>query len=246
MNLIFRLSKDDPDLKDPEIFFTDTLIKRDDKYFYDSNKRRNIDKGNTIYFLYDSKIIAIGIFDGEILENRKRSEKYIYGHKLKNIQIINSKIKMNYQVISTRTTYVDTKEKQDEINRAFIIASDIYPEEVSESIYEGAKINICVNSYERSKEARDQCLKKLGYSCSVCGVDFQKIYGSIGNDFIHVHHMVPLHVIDKEYIIDPLKDLAPVCPNCHSMIHKRKPPYSIKELKEIVSEKCPEYIKLFL
>ena len=34
MNLIFRLSKDDPDLKDPEIFFTDTLIKRDDKYFY--------------------------------------------------------------------------------------------------------------------------------------------------------------------------------------------------------------------
>ena len=38
------------------------------------------------------------------------------------------------------------------------------------------------------------------------------------------------------YIVDPIKDLFPVCPNCHSMLHKIDPPYSIEELKKIINE----------
>jgi len=34
--------------------------------------------------------------------------------------------------------------------------------------------------------------------------------------------------------VNPEKDLIPVCPNCHSMLHKRKPAYSVEELKQII------------
>lgn len=32
------------------------------------------------------------------------------------------------------------------------------------------------------------------------------------------------------------KPMRPVCPNCHAMIHKRRPPYSIEELRAVLSE----------
>lgn len=41
----------------------------------------------------------------------------------------------------------------------------------------------------------------------------------------------------KEYMINPATDLAPVCSNCHSMLHTRKSaPYLIDELKEIIKK----------
>jgi hypothetical protein len=34
-----------------------------------------------------------------------------------------------------------------------------------------------------------------------------------------------------------INDLIPVCPNCHAMIHRRKPAaYSIEEVKEFVAQ----------
>ena len=89
--------------------------------------------------------------------------------------------------------------------------------------------------YERNPVNRKLCLAIKGYNCSVCGINFEKAYGEIGKDFIHVHHVVPLHLINEAYVIDPIKDLFPICPNCHSMIHRIDPPYSIDELKEIVA-----------
>ncbi|MDT8416146.1 MAG: HNH endonuclease, partial [Flavobacteriaceae bacterium] len=71
-----------------------------------------------------------------------------------------------------------------------------------------------------------------GLSCSVCKFNFENEYGELGKDFIHVHHLRQVADIGKEYKIDPVKDLRPVCPNCHAMIHKRKEPYTIDELKE--------------
>ena len=34
--------------------------------------------------------------------------------------------------------------------------------------------------------------------------------------------------------LDPAQDLLPVCPNCHAMIHQRKPAYSVKEIKALL------------
>ena len=109
------------------------------------------------------------------------------------------------------------------------------PEEMNaSSLSEGARKSVIVNAYERNPEARRKCLEKWGYNCSVCNFHFELFYGSVGKKYIHVHHLIPVSSIGQEYIIDPIKDLRPVCPNCHSMLHRENPPISIEELKKQV------------
>lgn len=108
------------------------------------------------------------------------------------------------------------------------------PEEVIEvSQYaEGAYKSITVNAYERSREARDACIAHYKAICAVCDVDLQKRYGDIAKGLIHVHHLVPLSEIKVAYKVDPIKDLRPVCPNCHAVIHYCGNVRSIEEVKE--------------
>jgi len=112
-----------------------------------------------------------------------------------------------------------------------------FPNDVSqqESYEEGSVKSVTVNAYERNPEARDACIKYHGVVCAVCDFDFKTTYGEIGAGYIHVHHIKPLHEIRRSYIVDPKKDLIPVCPNCHAMIHRNKNPLSIRELKAQIS-----------
>lgn len=111
----------------------------------------------------------------------------------------------------------------------------IFPDEIqdADTYYEGAKQTVIVNSYERNPKARSQCIEHYGAICRVCDFNFEKKYGAIGSGFTHVHHLTPLPDIGEEYEVDPIIDLRPVCPNCHAMLHKKQPPYSIEELKSI-------------
>ncbi|MCH5719843.1 HNH endonuclease [Niabella hibiscisoli] len=102
---------------------------------------------------------------------------------------------------------------------------------------EGTTSKISVNKYERNPLARRMCIAYHGALCKVCQFDFYLIYGDIGKGYIHVHHIIPISSIGKEYVFNPEQDLIPVCPNCHSIIHKRKPIFSIEELKGIVEER---------
>jgi 5-methylcytosine-specific restriction enzyme A len=111
------------------------------------------------------------------------------------------------------------------------------PEEVTSTtpLVEGASKQITVNAYERSAVAREQCLKHHGYSCCVCEFNFELFYGPIGKNYIHVHHVVPFSEIRTEYVVDPIKDLVPICPNCHAMIHRTMPALSVKQLKDTLA-----------
>lgn len=113
----------------------------------------------------------------------------------------------------------------------------LYPDEVGEQFFfsEGHATQVYVNRYERNNEARRKCIQLNGCKCAVCGMDFEKQYGEIGKGFIHVHHIIPISSIGKDYQIDYKKDLIPVCPNCHSMLHRKNPPYTIEELKELIA-----------
>jgi len=107
------------------------------------------------------------------------------------------------------------------------------PEEIEESakVFEGAKKTITVTVYERDPNARRKCIKHWGVECVVCGFNFEKGYGSLGEGFIHVHHLKPLGEIGEEYVLDPVADLRPVCPNCHAMLHRVSPALNIEALK---------------
>lgn len=106
----------------------------------------------------------------------------------------------------------------------------------TDKIWEGAVTSVFVNKYERNGYARSICLRKHGYSCSVCGLNFEQKYGEIGRNFIHVHHIIPILTIGREYQIDPDKDLVPVCPNCHAMLHKGQDgkTLTIRELRDLL------------
>ena len=84
---------------------------------------------------------------------------------------------------------------------------------------------------ERNPYARGVCIKHYGYICFVCVFDFEKRFGELGKNFIHVHHLTQVATVGKTYEVDPIKDLRPVCPNCHAMLHRQNPPLTIEELK---------------
>jgi predicted HNH restriction endonuclease len=75
------------------------------------------------------------------------------------------------------------------------------------------------------------------FSTTVCSFDFGKVFGELGDGFIHVHHLQPLSEIKQEYQVAPISDLRPVCPNCHAMIHRRSPPLSIEEIELLLKAK---------
>ena len=111
-------------------------------------------------------------------------------------------------------------------------------EEVADAIHgpdaglpEGAKVQIVVNKYERSPANRAACIAHYGHLCQVCGFDFGAYYGDVGQDFIEVHHRVPVSSMGRAYRVNPTTDLVPVCGNCHAMLHRKDPPFSIDELR---------------
>ncbi|MBI2375648.1 MAG: HNH endonuclease [Deltaproteobacteria bacterium] len=111
----------------------------------------------------------------------------------------------------------------------------IFAEEVrrGQAYAEGAVTRVTVNRYERDPRARQACINHYGARCIVCCLDFAASYGDVMSGFIHVHHVVPLSTIGSEYELDPVRDLRPVCPNCHAVIHRRETPYSVDEVRDL-------------
>ncbi|WP_419917187.1 HNH endonuclease [Candidatus Poriferisodalis sp.] len=105
------------------------------------------------------------------------------------------------------------------------------------TVPEGSTKRVEVNRYERNSWARSVCLEHYGHRCQVCDVDFEERYGELGRGYMHVHHVIPLHQVAKipNYRVDPIKDLRPVCPNCHAMLHRRKHrTLTVEELRELL------------
>ena len=99
---------------------------------------------------------------------------------------------------------------------------------------EGQKFKTHVSRYERDEGNRAACIEFHGTSCKICGVNFQEKYPGVSDGFIHVHHIEQLSELSKPRVFDPRVDLIPVCPNCHAMLHSRKPPMKPDELREII------------
>lgn len=115
------------------------------------------------------------------------------------------------------------------------VEADEIPPEVP--LMEGAKLQRWVNAYERNPHAREQCIAHYGCSCAVCDMNFGERYNNGMDGFIHVHHLKPLSEIDAEYEVDPIKDLRPVCPNCHAVLHFGGVLRSIKEAKLMIQKR---------
>ncbi len=93
--------------------------------------------------------------------------------------------------------------------------------------FEGEEKITLIRHRKREQKLRDAKLNAAKQEnqgrliCEVpgCGFNFEKVYGRLGKDFAHVHHIKPLG--DRESPSETsLDDLAVVCANCHAMIHR--------------------------
>ncbi len=96
-------------------------------------------------------------------------------------------------------------------------------------ISEGMKRVTEVAMYERSKKLRDYAIQYFTVenriSCNCCTFNFSDFYGTkLGSGFIEIHHSKPIFTYADEDIENTLeeavKNLTPVCSNCHRMIHR--------------------------
>lgn len=111
---------------------------------------------------------------------------------------------------------------------------DNIPNNSNDIYYEGKLQKRTHNSKNRNGKARARALKIHGTVCSICGFDFEKYYGEWGSGFIEIHHVNPVSNYEGITELDPVKDLIPVCSNCHKMIHRKKEQLTIEEIKQLV------------
>jgi hypothetical protein len=131
---------------------------------------------------------------------------------------------------------VDLSARRSELESLLPWQTKFFPEEITETAtyVEGNAVQVLVNRYERDPKARQACIVHFGATCVACGFESERAYGEVIAGLIHVHHLRPLATLGPNYEVDPIIDLRPVCPNCHSVIHRREPPYSIEEVRGLI------------
>lgn len=113
--------------------------------------------------------------------------------------------------------------------------------EDTESFLEGRIVSRTYQGRQRSREAierkKKQFLQEHGrLFCEVCGFDFGECYGDFGQGYIEAHHKHPLSASMEEHSTQ-LDDLILLCANCHRIIHRRRPPLSVEELRDLITRK---------
>lgn len=222
--------------------------------------------GDTVYIYctspiqrirYKCKVIKLGIDFSQVRNDEEYwRDKYEYekslGGKFFNLQLIEEvdSEKLSLQLLlgnglngTPQGPVKLNQELETYISSVFSNANDEFFPDILDSnldIFEGIKKQVSVNKYERSSIARAKCLEARGnkYICEICEFNFEQRYGELGKCFIHVHHITPIHTIGQSYKIDYIKDLIPVCPNCHAMLHRKinGTYYSVSDLKELLKK----------
>jgi len=72
---------------------------------------------------------------------------------------------------------------------------------------------------ERSVRLANEAKVRDGFTCRVCGINFEQLYGSIGHASAEAHHVIGLGRLVKARR-NSADDLATVCANCHRMLHR--------------------------
>lgn len=182
------------------------LKNRKDTYF--SQKVRNLKNHDTLEKLgyaqfHDSKysITAKGI---ELVKNNMTSIKYI---------------------LSSGFEYNDVRDSLGKVYDAKEIKIIPFTEVISEG---GVQTQV-TKYYHRSQRLRNAAINYFSkdgiITCDCCGFEFKSFYGEkYGKSCIEIHHLKPIFKYEGENesktIEEALKNLLPVCPNCHRVIHK--------------------------
>lgn len=239
-----------PDMDYKEIqnqfFLNDLIYQKKGEYLF-RKYGMNAEEGSLVLFQIDNKIIASAnlIKVDKFKKVKYKLYKGAYYFDVDTIKVFEPitanelyEIDSNFKRFSQVKQHIDSSKHElimDLINSKEQVK---LPEEVdddSKQLYEGIRKQIFVNAYERNSKAKAECIKIYGPKCAICGFDFGKVYGRKFEGKIHVHHIKPLNEIDKEYAVNPEKDLIPVCPNCHFILHSKVGgTYTAEEVRKFI------------
>jgi predicted HNH restriction endonuclease len=182
------------------------LNNRTDTYF--SQKVRNLKSHDTLtkygYALYSDGFYYITENGKQLVQNNKSSIQYI---------------------LSSGFDYADVKNSLGRVYKSR--TTTIIPYE--ELISEGERKYEVTKSYERSQKLRNAAIEHFSHNgiivCDCCGFEFKSFYGEkFGKSCIEIHHLKPIFQYASMSIVQTidsaLRNLLPVCPNCHRVIHK--------------------------
>lgn len=90
-------------------------------------------------------------------------------------------------------------------------------------------------SIERNPKAAKKVKQLLGVICQGCDFNFGAVYGATGQDYIEAHHLIPLSSLPSDQVVpmDPAKDFAVLCANCHRMMHRKGGPETLADLRKL-------------
>lgn len=246
-------------------FLSNSMCNKDGEYEYIKCKMR-CKENSLVLFQYDAKLIGCARFlrnvdyDSPIIDSDENECYGYYVFDIDTVRIFNEpigeeefkQIDKSFKHFSQGTRKTDIQLLDEVINLIIsrmdnnytcmpnIIAEEIIDE--NNNFLEGAKKQITVNAYERNRQARQKCIdyykkKNNGIlKCEICGFDFSKVYGEQFKHCINIHHTKEISEIGEEYEVNPEKDLLPVCPNCHMILHSKRPAYTPKEVKMIIEK----------
>lgn len=182
------------------------LSNRSDTYF--SQKVRNLKSHDTLtkygYALYSDGTYYITDSGRLLVQNNKSSIQYI---------------------LSSGFDYSDVKSTFGRVYKSRSTIVIPYDELISE----GGRNNEVTKSYERSKRLRNAAIEHFTHNgvivCDCCGFEFKSFYGEkFGKSCIEIHHLKPIFQYASMSVVQTidsaLRNLLPVCPNCHRVIHK--------------------------
>lgn len=85
---------------------------------------------------------------------------------------------------------------------------------------------------ERNARLIKAVKKVQGHECRVCGINFELHYGDIGKGFIEAHHLRPVASLSGTKVpMDPVRDFAVLCSNCHRMVHRSRWIHDIEQFR---------------
>lgn len=228
---------------DPKGHDADIITNRNDDYF--SQKVRNIKSHSSLseYVIYSDDGFWSLSDNGHIFLNE-------IGDVVDEIDSILNNTSFDYY---DKITFIDVA-----VLPFFSRKSTIKPVKVTkkvkktifydENIVEGKTSTKTIVVRERSRKLRDKAIEHFTdddgrIKCCICGYEFASKYGEYGSGYIEIHHKKPVYQYeDKDVdsvLSEALTNLAPVCANCHRMLHHKKG-YSFEEVKKIYEDnnKC--------
>lgn len=250
-----------------ELFLTRTLPERAGNYLFPTHSVAT-PKGALFLFQYKRQLVGHALCIGEELYGGKNKEGYIGHYRLlpesiafydeplssatfyamgKNLPKLGRTVsRVPLSFLPTLFRHLKNQRRQS----ILIIAEECRGGDegntpASERLREGARREKHTSSSQRNPKAPELCKRAFRLKhggklfCAICGVDLADVYGPEFGDCLECHHLIPLSTYGMEHPVKPEKDMIPACPTCHTIAHRREPPYTPDEIRAMLARQKP-------